>query len=36
MEFQVVCVHLQIFVQRLLLMKILLMEFSLFNIFQFS
>lgn len=36
MEFQVVCVHIQIFVQGLLLIKILLMEFSLHNIFQFS
>lgn len=33
MEFQVVCVHIQIFVQGLLLIKILLMEFSLHNIF---
>lgn len=36
MEFQVVCAHTQIFVQGLLLMKILLIEFSLSNIFQFS
>lgn len=36
MEFQVVCIHIQIFVQGLLLMKILLIEFNLCNIFQFS
>lgn len=36
MEFQIFFVHIQIFVQGLLLMKILLMEFSFRNIFQFS